>query len=133
MNIDPSTYPECWKESNGFFIYYFPITGSNLHQHKDPLTATSTTIEPDNEFTKASSSARQANHQTALEQVNRRRQERVNLVSRTCLTILQGVEFLSEGKRNYNYLFHILPGRSAIKPTGQKVLKNGKADQKTIP
>lgn len=31
MDIDPSAYPECWKESNGFFIYYFPITGSNLH------------------------------------------------------------------------------------------------------
>lgn len=60
MDIDPSAYPECWKESNGFFIYYFPITGSNLHWHKDLLTATSTTIEPDNEFTKAkaSSSAR---------------------------------------------------------------------------
>ncbi|WOH01703.1 hypothetical protein DCAR_0521088 [Daucus carota subsp. sativus] len=25
MDIDPSAYPECWKESNGFFIYYFPI------------------------------------------------------------------------------------------------------------
>lgn len=60
MDIDPSAYPECWKESNGFCIYYFPITGSNLHWHKDLLTATSTTIEPDNEFTKAkaSSSAR---------------------------------------------------------------------------
>ncbi|WOG81017.1 hypothetical protein DCAR_0100162 [Daucus carota subsp. sativus] len=57
MDIDPSAYPECWKESNGFFIYYFPIIRSNLHWHKDLLTATSTTLEPDNEFTKASSSA----------------------------------------------------------------------------
>lgn len=55
MDIDPSAYPECWKESNGFCIYYFR---SNLHWHKDLLTATSTTIEPDNEFTKASRSAR---------------------------------------------------------------------------
>lgn len=107
MDIDPSAYPECWKESNGFCIYYFPIIRSNLHWHKDLLTATSTTLEPDNEFTKASSSAGQANHQTALEQVNRRRKERVNLVSRACLTLIGGVEFLSEGKRNY--LFNILP------------------------
>lgn len=54
MDIDPSAYPECWK---GFFLFSFPILGSNLHWHKDLLTATSTTIEPDNEFTMASTSA----------------------------------------------------------------------------
>ncbi|CAN4128431.1 unnamed protein product [Withania somnifera] len=57
MDIDPSAYPECWKYSNVFCIFDFPIIGSNLHWHKDLLTATSTTIETDNEFTKASSSA----------------------------------------------------------------------------
>ena len=38
-----------------FFRVCLPITGSNLHWHKDLLTATSTT---DNEFTKTESSAR---------------------------------------------------------------------------
>lgn len=57
MDIDPSAYPEVWKESNGFCISSFPIIGSNLYWHKDLLRATSTTIEPDNEFTKAPSSA----------------------------------------------------------------------------
>ncbi|CAN4093746.1 unnamed protein product [Withania somnifera] len=57
MDIDPSAYPECWKCSNVFCIFDSPISGSNLQRHKDLLTATSTTIETDNEFTKASSSA----------------------------------------------------------------------------
>ncbi|CAN4115562.1 unnamed protein product [Withania somnifera] len=38
MDIDPSAYPECWKYSNVFCIFDFPIIGSNLHRHKDLLT-----------------------------------------------------------------------------------------------
>ncbi|KAG6588536.1 hypothetical protein SDJN03_17101, partial [Cucurbita argyrosperma subsp. sororia] len=49
IDIDPSAYPEYWKEINGFSLLDFPITVSNLHWHKDLLTATSTTY---NEFTK---------------------------------------------------------------------------------
>ncbi|CAN4101583.1 unnamed protein product [Withania somnifera] len=57
MDIDTSVYTECWKYSNIFCIFDFPIIGSNLHRHKDLLTRTSTMIETDNEFTKASSNA----------------------------------------------------------------------------